>query len=188
MNNGISEFAETRKEKSRAALRAAMLAMLGEKPFEQIQILELTSRAGIGYATFFRHYSSTDDLLDEVAGDQIRELLGMTIPAFRRSESAATLRTLCRYVSDHRALWHTLLTGGAAHSVRAEFVRQAREWSRKSDSALPPSVPVDLGTVCAAGATLDALGWWLDQGQAYSAEDMSGFIDRLIISPFVGER
>ena len=81
----------------------------------------------------------------------------------------------------------TLLTGGAAHSVRAEFVRQAREWAARMDEG-PAPIPTDLGTVCSAGSTIDALAWWLGSGDAYSAEDMAGFIDRLIISPFVGAR
>lgn len=37
------------------------------------------------------------------------------------------------------------------------------------------------------GPTIDALAWRLDQGQAYSAEEIDGFIDRLIINPFLGD-
>lgn len=162
-----------------------MLSLLAEKPFDEIQILDLTARAQVGYATFFRHYAGPREVLDEVAGEEIRGLFEMTIPVFRRSESAVSLATLCRYVQDRQVLWRTLLTGGAAHSVRAEFVRQAREWARRSDQAQTP-VPTDLGTICSAGSTIDALAWWLDEGEAHSAEEMAGFIDRLIIGPFVG--
>lgn len=186
-NGAISAAADTRKQKTRAALRGAMLDILAEKPFDQIQILDLTGRAKVGYATFFRHYASTRDVLHEVAGEEIRELFEMTIPVFRRSESVLTLQALCRYVLDRQSLWRTLLTGGAAHSVRAEFVRQAREWSQRMDDGTT-AVPVDLGTVCTAGSTLDALAWWLGRGDSYSAEDMAGFIDKLIITPFVGEK
>lgn len=123
-------------------------------------------------------------MLDEVAGEEIRELFEMTIPVFNRSETAAGITTLCRYVLERRALWRTLLAGGAAHSVRAEFVRQARDWAARMDEG-KTQVPTDLGTVCCAGSTIDALAWWLDHGEAYSAEEMAGFIDRMIISPFV---
>lgn len=186
MTRTISAFAETRRERTRAALRSAMLAMLAEKPFEQIQILDLTRAAGVGYATFFRHYAGTQDLLDEIASDQIRKLLEMAIPVMQQFDNQASLTALCLYVCEQRSLWRVLLTGGAAHSVRAEFVRQAREWSRKADGR-ETSVPLDLGTVCAAGSTIDALAWWLEQGEGYGAEEMAGFINRLIIAPFVGE-
>lgn len=184
--SAIHAVRDPRKQKTRDALHAAMMEILAEKPFEEIQILDLTGRAKVGYATFFRHYASTADLLEEIAGDQIRELLEMTIPVFDRSDSAAGARRVCRYVLDRQTLWRPLLTGGAAGRVRGEFVRQAREWSRHGDGR-PTSVPVDLGTVCAAGSTIDALAWWLDQGQAHSVEEMGDFIDRLIIAPFVKE-
>lgn len=185
MARGNSASAETRKQNTRAALRAALLELLGEKPFEQIQILDLTGRAKVGYATFFRHYGGTDDVLNEIAGDQIRELLEMTIPVLQRYDSSVSLRALCQYVLERRSLWRILLTGGAAHSVRAEFVRQAREWSRRAGGG-KTSVPVDLGTVCAAGSTIDALAWWLDEGASYSVDEMAEFINQLIIEPFIG--
>lgn len=187
MASGNSASAETRKRNTRRALQAAMLELLAEKPFEQIQILDLTARARVGYATFFRHYAGTENVLNAIAGDLIRELLEMTIPVLHEYDSSVSLLALCRYVSERRDLWRVLLTGGAAHSVRAEFVRQARAWSQASQRRDTP-VPVDLGTVSAAGSTIDALGWWLAQGDAYSAEEMAHFIDHLIISPFIGPR
>ncbi len=185
MNSPLRPFADARKQKTRDALRGAMLTLLAEKPFEDIQILDLTNRAQVGYATFFRHYAGPAYVLDEVAGDQIRELFEMTIPAFQRSDTAAGLQRVCRYVFERSSLWHTLLTGGAADRVRREFVRQAREWSARGDGEAT-SVPVDLGTVCVAGSTIDALAWWLKDGLTYSSDEMAGFIDRLAVTPFVG--
>jgi len=188
MDSPKSDFAARRKQKTRAALRRAMLQLLIEKPFNQIQILDLTLRAKVGYATFFRHYASTNEVLDEIASDEIHELLGMTIPVFEQFDSKASVKALCQYVFDRRSLWRALLTGGAAHSVRAQFVRQALEWSHKASSKGRTPVPMDLGTICAAGSTIDALAWWLGSDGAYSADQMARFISRLIISPFIGNQ
>ena len=179
-----STSADTRKLRSRMALRAAMLELLAEKAFDQILITEIAQRAGVGYATFFRHYQTKDDVLAEIAADQIRSLLEMSIPVTLRAGTHESCRALCQYVHERRALWRPLLTGGAAASVRAEFVRQARQWAGDGRHARP-GVPVDLGTVCAAGSTIDALAWWLERGEAYSVDEIAGFIDRLIIAPFV---
>ena len=186
VKSAASGFADARKRRTRAALRSAMLDLLTRKSFEQIQILDLTGAAKVGYATFFRHYASTVAVLEEIATDEIRALLAMTIPVFQHTDSVATVRALCQYVFARRLLWRTLLTGGAAHSVRAEFVRQARVWSRDMVGKTT-RVPQDLGTACAAGATLDALAWWLEGDLSHTVDEMAGFIDRLIITPFVGE-
>jgi AcrR family transcriptional regulator len=186
MARGKTVSAETRKQNTRAALRAAMLTLLIESPFDQIQILDITRLAKVGYATFFRHYGGTEDVLHEIAGDQIRQLLAMTVPVLEQYDSSVSVRALCQYVCEQRSFWRPLLTGGAAHVVRGEFVRQAREWSRKTSGA-KTSVPLDLGTVCAAGSTIDALAWWLEQGDAYGVDEMAQFVDRLIIKPFIGD-
>ena len=177
--------AATRKLKSRMAMQQALLGLLRERPFELIQITDITSRARVGYATFFRHYASREELLSEIAAEQISALLTMSIPVMLRASSAESCLALCRYVHERRDLWRTLLAGGAAASVRQEFVRQARAWSVSQGKSAATSVPLDLGTVCAAGSTIDALAWWLEQGSAYPVETIAGYIDKMIISPFV---
>ncbi|WP_098105381.1 TetR/AcrR family transcriptional regulator [Novosphingobium sp. PC22D] len=180
--------------RTRKAMLAAMLALLAERRFEDIQITDLTQRAGVGYATFFRHFADLRAALEEVAGEEIRALLAMTIPVMRQGDPqlpsdglASSTRALCQFVDARRALWRTLLTGGARDTVRAEFVRQAREWA--SRYSLPEArVPIDLGTVCCAGSTIDALAWWLEEGADFTPEAFADYIDRLIILPFLRER
>jgi AcrR family transcriptional regulator len=186
MTSPNSTAAATRKRKTRTALRTAMLELLAENPFDQILITDLTNQANVGYATFFRHYDSTEELLNEIAGDQIRDLLEMSIPVMRQYDSSVSTRALCQYVFERRSLWRTLLTGGAAHTVRGEFVRQAREWSRKFGDART-EIPLDLGTICSAGSTIDALAWWLDRTDDYTVDEIAAFIDQLIITPFIGD-
>jgi len=168
-------------------MRQAMLDLLSEQRFDDIQITQLTARAGVGYATFFRHYASTRDVLNEIASDEIAELLSMSIPVLAQEDSAASMRALCRFIQQRKRLWQTLLTGGAADTVRAEFVRQARQWSARHDGS-PSAVPIDLGTVCAATSTIAALAWWLESGEDIGADAFADHIDRLIISPFLSAR
>jgi hypothetical protein len=103
----------------------------------------------------------------------------------QRSSSAESCLALCRYVHKRRDLWRTLLAGGAAASVRQEFIRQARAWSVNQVNPVATSVPLDLGTVCSAGSTIDALAWWLERDGEYPVEMIAEYIDKLIISPFV---
>ena len=165
----------------------AMLELLSERSFDQIQITDLTARAAVGYATFFRHFQTLADVFDVVAGEEIRALLEMSIPLLSQSDSAVSTLALCRFVELRRDLWRTLLVGGAAPRVRAEFVRQARVWAAREDER-KGSVPIDLGTVCTAGATIDALAWWLERDASFDVEALAKYIDRSIIAPFLSQR
>ncbi|MCB2073024.1 MAG: TetR/AcrR family transcriptional regulator [Novosphingobium sp.] len=177
---------DARQIRSRNALTGALLALLVEKPFDQLTIREITSRAGTGYATFFRHYETKESLLADVASEEIAGLLAMTVPILHDANSHASTRALCTHVYEHRKLWKALLTGGAAGIVRDEFIRQARELPREMD--LPESwLPEDLGVVYGTGGTIDLLAWWLGQDEHYSPGEIADILDRLIISPLVGK-
>ena len=178
---------DARQVRSRKALSGAMLALLGEMPFDQITIREITSRAGTGYATFFRHYPDKETLLGDVASQEIASLLAMTLPIFHSASSGETTSALCRHVHEHRKLWSALLTGGAASILRGEFIRQARDLA---DAMPKPEswLPSDLAVVYATGATVDLLAWWLAREQGHTADQIAAILDRLIIAPIVDGR
>lgn len=177
---------DARQVRSRKALTGAMLALLEEKPFDQITIREISARAGTGYATFFRHYSTKEALLGDVAADEIYTLLSLTTPMLYEADSYTSTLGLCTYVAEHRALWTALLTGGAAGIVREEFISQARQLAV---TAVKPDhwLPADLAVVYGTGATLDLVAWWLTQTEDYPPARIAGILNRLVIGPLVGK-
>lgn len=175
---------DARQVRSRNALHAALLALLEEKPFDQLTIREITARARTGYATFFRHYPTKEELLYDVASEEISALLAMTLPILHEENSYVSTLALCRYVSDHSGLWSALLTGGAAAIVRDEFIRQARGIVVTVEGG-PEWLPFDLGVVHGTGSTIDILAWWLAQGKQYGAEQIATILHRLVIAPLV---
>ena len=178
---------DARQVRSRKALNATMLTLLEQRPFDQITIREIAGHAGIGYATFFRHYPTKEALLGDVASEEIADLLAMTIPVLRDTDSFQSTLALCRYVEGHRALWSALLAGGAAAIVRGEFIRQARGLVGQVETPVT-WLPADLGVVHGTGATFDLLAWWLGQGPDMTPEDIAPLLHRLVIAPLLGDR
>jgi len=175
---------DARQIRSRKALNAALLALLEERPFDQLTIREITARAGTGYATFFRHYPDKEALLSDVAIDEIANLLAMTVPVLYDTNGYESTLALCRYVANHALLWSALLTGGAAAIVRKEFIRQARALVDEAHHT-PEWLPPDLGVVHGTGSTFDILAWWLGQQQQLSAEQVATILHRLVIAPLI---
>lgn len=177
---------DARQIRSRNALSGALLDLLRERPFDQLTIREITSRAGTGYATFFRHYPTKEALLGDVASEEIADLLSKTAPLLYETDSYSSTLALCSYVNANRKLWRALLTGGAASIVRKEFIRQARDLEKDSD-ILTDWLPADLGVVHGTGATIDILAWWLEQVSTYKPAQIAEILNRLVISPLVGK-
>jgi AcrR family transcriptional regulator len=173
---------DPRAVKSGEALRAALLALLERKPLEQITIREITAEAGVHYATFFRHHPTKEALLDDVAADQIDRLVALTMPVLDAVDSHASFLALATYVNDHRDLWTTLLTGGAAGAMRAEWLRVSKEVAVER---APKNgwLPVELAVSCTVSLIVETISWWLAQPRgAYSARRMAQYLERLIFA------
>lgn len=177
-----SPLRDTRTTRTRPALCGALLSLLEEKTFEQVTIREVTARAGIGYATFFRHYADKESLLNDLAARQIRQLIGMTLPILYTVDSRASARALCAWVWEHRKIWTALLTGGAAGTLKDEFIREAQRLAAES-SASNEGIPTDLRVLVPVAGVIEMLAWWLRQGSAPSVEQMADFVDKLVITP-----
>jgi len=175
---------DPRAVRSRQALRSAMLELLEEKPLDQITIRDITAKAGIGYATFFRHHPTKEALLDEVAADQISCLINLSMPVMDAHDLRAGSEALFSYVKAHRPLWFTLLTGGASGTIRDEFLRQAREIAggrAPSESALPTEV----GFILIVSGTIELLTWWLRQPDPMPVDQIAEIHESVVVSPVI---
>ena len=179
-----SSTQQTRTTRTRPALCSALLSLLEEKPFEQVTVREITARAGVGYATFFRRYPDKEALLHDLAAFEISKLLAMAEPILYTVDSRASAQALCAYLWEHRKLWTALLTGGAAAILKEEFVRRAQQNAverRNQKSWLPG----DLSVVFSVAATIEILAWWLKQSSPPSVKQMAEILDRLVITPSI---
>jgi AcrR family transcriptional regulator len=176
--------ADARMRRTRKALHAAMLVLLERKQFDRVTIREIAAEAGIGYATFFRHHSSKEDLLEEVAAEQIGKLMALTLPLLDSADTRVACLALCEYVGEHRALWSALLTG-AGGVMREEFIRLAAQ-----DSAglgrTRSWLPVELGAIYGVTATVEILTWWLRRPDEFTAQQIAEIVDRLVVIPTIG--
>lgn len=180
---------DARQVRTRAKLLHAMLTLLARGPFEAITVRALAAEAGIGYATFFRHYPSKEALLDDLAADEISGLLARAMPLLFAENSHRACVALFATISERKTLWRALLTGGAAPRLRAQFIAQARQLAANSPAAAEPATcPLDLRVTFATSATLEIIGWWLRQDDELPIETIAGILDRLAIAPTLAER
>lgn len=179
-----STTSDSRVLQTRQALRAALLELVGDNSLEQITIREIAAAAGIGYNTFFRHYTGKEELVKAIVTDELSQLIDLSVTTLDASSSTEAARALCHFVAEHEALWSTLLTGGAANILRDEFIRLLRETapSRISSTA---KFPMDIGIKLVAVGTLELLSWWLEQSERIPVDQLAGIYEQLVVSPVV---
>jgi AcrR family transcriptional regulator len=181
---GAAQKMDARMVRTQEALRAALLTLIQRKDLEEISIRDIVAEAGIGYATYFRHYPSKTALLEAVVADEISELVDLSLPPLDPSDTRTSALALFRHVDKHRALWLALLTGGASGTIREEFAKAARQRG-PSHIRLDTWLPTELGVLYGVAATIEIIAWWLRQGRAVPVEQIAEIHDRLVLTPTV---
>ena len=69
------ETVDRRINKSKNALKKALLQLMKEKAFKSITITEIVNLADLNRGTFYKHYSYKEDLLDDVIHDVVSDLI-----------------------------------------------------------------------------------------------------------------
>src|SRR5437016_7816221 len=80
--SSINQSTDLRARRTRKWLQAALIGLMKEKSFQDIQITELTERAQVSRPTFYLHFRSKEELLlshvdvifDEFHTDVSREI------------------------------------------------------------------------------------------------------------------
>lgn len=168
--------------KSRQALHTALLDLVSEMPFEEVTVAAITARAGVGYATFFRHYPGREALLAEIADGLVGELLQLIAPLVLANAPYAAALALTRFVEARRPLCQALLIG-AGDALRRDITARAVAAANTAQTLFPAWLPRDLGIVHSVAATLTILRWWLEQDQPQEATEVADIIDRLVFGP-----
>jgi AcrR family transcriptional regulator len=175
---------DPRTVRTREALRDALLSLLERKPLEQITIRDIAAHAGISYVTFFRHHTTKEALLHDIVAEQVRRVADLMLPALDARDTRAASTALCIYIDQHRKLWSTLLTGGAAAALREAFLKIAAEVA--VDRTDPDNlVPADLAVPLNVISTIEILTWWLRQKRPLPIERVTEIHERLVLAPII---
>jgi AcrR family transcriptional regulator len=153
-------------------------------PFEELTVAAITARAGVGYATFFRHYSTREALLAEIADGLIGELLAVMSPLLQANDTGAAALTLARFVDARRPLCRALLVG-AGEAMRRDITARAIALGSTAKTSMPEWLPPDLGVIHSVAATLTILRWWLEEESRGDAAGIAVIIDKLVFEPMV---
>lgn len=174
---------DARVLKTRAALGAALLALLAERAFPEISITMLVERAGVGYATFFRHYRSPQELLLAMADTKVDALIDALLPV--SGDGAMGMRLLARHVDADRTFFHALLSG-AGDEVREAVRHRVLARAAEVNGPMPMRIRPDIALLHITGTVIATVRWWLSEAPELSVEAAGALLHDLAIAPVIG--
>ncbi|MBK9927422.1 MAG: TetR/AcrR family transcriptional regulator [Anaerolineales bacterium] len=181
---------DRRIQRTRQALRAALLELIKEKGYDAISTEEITEHANVGRATFYLHYKDKEDLLleefNEMANERVQTLSEIPFSDWfpiQENESISTrpLLMVFQHIKDNSELYYILLKSAKSsriveriRKISTEAITKFVEAKLKTDP-LPVffNVPVDFFAAYFSGALLSTVDWWLDEGMHYTPEEVT---------------
>lgn len=174
---------DLRIRRTRRLLTQALVDLNAERPLETITVRNLTDRAQVGYATFFRHYAGIDDLLRGIIDDLYTDLTEL-LPSLAGAQPEVAATMVFHQVREHpghyRLLLHADRSLGLLDNV-VEVGRQGllRAYEARSDSQVPLDVTIDH----CIRSFLNLIAWWLSHDMPYPPERMGQIFLDLVLRP-----
>ena len=192
---------DRRIQRTKQALREALVELIKEKGYDSISVEEITQRANIGRATFYLRYNDKEDLLidvfRELANERVRTLSEIPFSAWlptlenlnqgAENKPSPPFLMVFQHIANHTELYHILVKSEKSdrilerlRKIIAQSITEFMQAKIKNDPIpLLFEVPIDLLAAYFSGALLSCVDWWLEQGSPYSTEEMTRMFQRL---------
>jgi AcrR family transcriptional regulator len=166
-------------------LGSALVALIQDRPIDDVTVQDVLDRASVGRSTFYLHYSDKDDLLLS----QLEKFLETmsTALSIRKEEShrVVLVAELFAHIGDQKKLYRALADSGRLNDffdlAQGYFARgiEQRLTESKRLSKLPQR---ELGarSSALAGSMLSLLRWWFDRGAKESPRAMDELFHRMV--------
>ena len=171
-------------------LGSALVALIQERPIDDVTVQDVLDRASVGRSTFYLHFRDKDDLLLS----QLEKFLETmsTALSVRKEEShrVVPVAELFAHIGSQKKLYRALADSGRLNDffdlAQGYFARgieqRLRESKRLSKLAQPklPQREVGARASALAGSMLSLLRWWLDRGARESPRAMDELFHRMV--------
>lgn len=182
---------QQRKAATHQKLLEAARAVIIERGYNAVEILDITERANVSKAAFYRHFTNKEACVREIMLNGFDALLERIFEGGRRATSreewvSTSFREAFAWAEQNREIL-LIMVGGRASAQLNVFGRDylvqsvERAFDEFGSFSEDDGVPVVVKAHVTAGALIQLLGWWLENDTGYSAGDMADLMRRVLL-------
>ncbi len=175
-----------RIKRTKILLREALIDLIEEKGFDTLTVGELTERAMVSRAAFYRNYRDKYDLVEQIFEEAMSTLFN-AIGEFRREHPVDVWFRFFEQIKQYDQLYRALLgkkgSPWFAQKMRARLAELIKEHGSLEDThetVMPAHVPQPVHPFSdmfvpdlVASMIVEAITWWLEKGQPYTPREMA---------------
>ena len=151
----------------RSQILEALLAMIGEQGFDRITVSALTERAGVGRASFYRSFTSKEDVLRQ-ENRRLTEIWRLRWEQ-QAEQTENFLVSLLDFYQEHAPFYRALYQAGLFQIVLDDYLKR---------SEITPQLPNAMAYLKSSLAYL-TYGWvieWVHRGMQESGTELARMI------------
>ena len=170
---------DRRQRKTRAAIYRAFEDLMAEMHYSAVTVVQIIERADIGRSTFYAHFETKEDLLDDMCADMFGHVFeGVTEVCTGHADLTdmsltGKLAHLLYHLRDsYSGVCGKLIAEGEPHFTR-RFKRELEVLFAREGDVDGCDIPADLLAGMRASAFMQAVAWWLDRGADVAPEQLA---------------
>ncbi|MCM3695495.1 TetR/AcrR family transcriptional regulator C-terminal domain-containing protein [Microbacterium oleivorans] len=114
---------DPRQARTSAALRAALVRLLADRPLAAVSVAELCREAGVHRTTFYKHAAGVDEFAVAMLTEEIDTIAAIDTDVISEADAArvyhAVTRRLLEWLAGQRDLYRALLDSSARGALRS---------------------------------------------------------------------
>lgn len=167
---------DIRIKRTKELINNAMLELIKEKPIEKITPTELCRRATINRNTFYSHYKSTNEVLNDIE-DELFETVDSSLNENKTPVEAITI--LCRMLKSNQKLSNLIFSKNASARIMNRVFEITNKFNmskmNSEDNNLSETQKQMLSAYTIMGSAA-ALEQWVKGGMTEEPEIIAAFI------------
>jgi AcrR family transcriptional regulator len=170
--------------RTRNRLGNALIALILEKPIDEVTVQQVLNRAGVGRSTFYLHFRDKNDLFLSQLEDGLEMWTTALSKNQEKSRRVAPVREFFAHVADARKLYDSLVESGRIQAffdlAQGYFARGIARRLKEISAANPGQHELDACSHGLAGNLLSLLKWWMDRGAKESPQAIDEVFHRMV--------
>ncbi|HZT99066.1 MAG TPA: TetR/AcrR family transcriptional regulator [Ktedonobacteraceae bacterium] len=168
-----------RVRRTQKLLREALIELIEERGFEALTIGELTERAMVSRAAFYRNYQDKYDLVEQIFEEAMSALLG-AVGDLGREHPAEIWVKFFEHIAEYERLYRALLGRKGSpwfvRKMRADLSGLIKERGQLPHG--PHARPVhtfsdEFVPDLVSTMFVEAITWWLEHGRPYTPKEIA---------------
>jgi AcrR family transcriptional regulator len=170
-----------RVRRTKILLREALIALIEARGFEALTIGELTERAMVSRAAFYRNYQDKYDLVEQIFEEAMSALLG-AVGDLGQEHPAEIWVKFFEHIAEYERLYRALLgSSGSPWFVRkmraalSGLIKERGDLPHGTDASAHPvhTFSDEFVPDLVSAMFVEAITWWLEQERPYTPKEMA---------------